>query len=549
MILKKLLLVFLMAIFSLTLFGTEYAVRITKDGEDVPEEFWITREEIEQAFGATVANASSQGITLDPYFDSYYIPSEIGLKTMIIPYIVDQKLIDFYAEENNLLPSDEEVEAETDTMMEMYTSNPGLIEQIETIYGSLETFKDEMRSYVYAALKAELVQNSVAPLTEEALAVYFEEFRTEIKNQYETIRARHILVTDESTATELMSRIESGEITFGEAALHYSIDSGTAANGGELGSLQRGQTVPEFEEAILTAPIGKLYGPVKSEFGFHLIIVEERTEINSLADMVSSRRYNDFVSGYQNDSYNRWLERYISENNFDYVILDGELLFYKEYAEAIGTEETANEFFVEVAAKVFGEGDSSAQVSPVEYAVYIELSQMLGYTESIDYEVAVRSLFEIGEKRGMIVQMMYELDSNVPEVAAAYYNSWLEELEMTFMNQQLLQQQLSNYGQSFVDYVFSTIDEIESGLEATLEREMSQEVRADILYVLIRNNSLSLDLDYSPDWIEEKLSKRLTYMEALMEVDPSEEAQLEIDSIISELEYLAAERDSQSATD
>jgi hypothetical protein len=346
-----------------------------------------------------------------------------------------------------------------------------------------------------------------------------------------------------------MSRIESGEITFGEAALHYSIDSGTAANGGELGSLQRGQTVPEFEEAILTAPIGKLYGPVKSEFGFHLIIVEERTEINSLADMVNSPRYNDFVSGYQNDSYNRWLERYISENNFDYVILDGELLFYKEYAEAIGTEETANEFFVEVAAKVFGEGNSSTQVSPLEYAVYIELSQMLGYTESSDYEAAVRSLFNIGEKRGMIVQMMYELDSNVPEVAAAYYNSWLEELEMTFMNQQLLQQQLSNYGQSFVDYVFNTIDEIESGLEATLEREMSQEVRADILYILIRNNSLSLDLDYSPDWIEEKLSKRLTYMEALMEVDPSEEAQLEIDSIISELEYLAAERVTQTATD
>ncbi|HNS35321.1 MAG TPA: peptidylprolyl isomerase, partial [Mesotoga sp.] len=71
----------------------------------------------------------------------------------------------------------------------------------------------------------------------------------------------------------------------------------------------------------------------------------------------------------------------------------------------------------------------------------------------------------------------------------------------------------------------------------------------DILYILIRNNSLSLDLDYSPDWIEEKLSKRLTYMEALMEVDPSEEVQLEIDSIISELEYLAAERDSQSATE
>ncbi len=146
--------------------------------------------------------------------------------------------------------------------MEMYTSNPGLIEQIELSTARLRPSKMKW-SYVYSCPQSRTLQNRFAPLTEN-LAVYFEEFRTEIKNQYETIRARHIIVTDESTATELMSRIESGEITFGEAALHYSIDSGTAANGGELGSLQRGQTVPEFEEAILTAPIGKLYGPEKA---------------------------------------------------------------------------------------------------------------------------------------------------------------------------------------------------------------------------------------------------------------------------------------------
>ena len=548
MILKKFLLILLAAFFSLTLIGAEYAVRITKGGEAVSNEFWITREEIEQAFSATVANAASQGIILDPYFDSYFTPSELGLKTMIIPYIVDEKLIDYFAWERNLIPSEEEIDAETDSMMEMYTSSPDMVEQIEAIYGSMEAFRSEIRSYVSDALKAELVQESVAPLNDDALAAYFEEFKTEIKNQFETIRARHILVTEEATATELMERINSGEITFAEAALQFSIDSSTAANGGELGSIVRGQTVPEFEEAILAAPIGELYGPVQSEFGYHLIIVEERTEINSLEDVVNSASYNDFVSGYQNDTYSRWIESYIEENEFDYEILDNELLFYNEYAKAKATEETANEFFVEIAAEIFGE-ESSSEASVMEYAAFIELSEMLGFTDSPDYETAIRNLFEAGEKRGMIVQKMYDLDSENPEVAAAYYNALLEELESTFMNQDLLQQQLSSYGQSFVDYVFNTIEEIESGLTSVLEKEISDGLRADVLYILIRNNSLSLELDYSPDWRKEKLNQRLGYLEALTQVEPSEAAQAEIDSVISELEQIEAEEETPAATE
>ncbi|WP_259459833.1 peptidylprolyl isomerase [Mesotoga sp. H07pep.5.4] len=548
MILKKFLLILLAAFFSLTLIGAEYAVRITKGGEAVSKEFWITREEIEQAFNATVANAASQGIILDPYFDSYFTPSELGLKTMIIPYIVDEKLIDYFAWESNLIPSEEEIDAETDSMMEMYTSSPDMVEQIEAIYGSMDAFRSEIRNYVSDALKAELVQESVAPLNDDALAAYFEEFKTEIKNQFETIRARHILVTEEATATGLMDRINSGEITFAEAALQFSIDSSTAANGGELGSIVRGQTVPEFEEAILAAPIGELYGPVQSEFGYHLIIVEERNEINSLEDVVNSASYNDFVSGYQNDTYNRWIESYIEENKFDYEILDNELLFYNEYAKAKATEETANEFFVEIASGIFGDGTSS-EASLMEYAAFIELSEMLGFTDSPDYETAIRNLFEAGEKRGMIVQKMYDLDSENPEVAAAYYNALLEELENTFMNQDLLQQQLSSYGQSFVDYVFNTIGEIESGLTSVLEKEISDGLRADVLYILIRNNSLSLELDYSPDWRKEKLNQRLGYLEALIQVEPSEAAQTEIESIISELEQIEAEAETPAATE
>jgi len=536
--LKKAILIVFLAIFSFTLFASDYAAKLTRAGEVLSQDFWVSTEELQQALDATIANARSQGVELDPYFDNMYLPSKVALKLMLVSYIVDEKIVDIYALENSLLPDESEVESETDAMLSQYTSSPEIVTQIEAIYGSIDNFRKEIRNYVYQSLKAGVVQDNIAPLNDEALTAYFEQNKENLKNSYEYIRARHILLSDEATATSLKNKINAGEITFAEAALQFSIDSGTATNGGQLGAIQRGQTVAEFEEAILTAPIGELYGPVKSQFGYHLIIVEERKSIESLNDIVSDpQNYNDFVSAYQNDTYYAWIEKYIADNAFGYEILDPELLLYDDYTKVMNDESGATAMVVELAAKLFGPS-ATGNPLPVEYAIFIQLSDSLGLTENPNYKLAIEKLYEIGEKRGMIMELIFQLKGDDPAVATDYYNGWLIELENIFADPQLLQMQLSQYGQSFVQYVFNTIDQIDASLGQLLAGEMKAETRKAALDVLLRNNDLSLDLNYDPAWQKEKLAARLVYLKDYFVLEPSSDIQYEIDSITSQLETL-----------
>lgn len=102
----------------------------------------------------------------------------------------------------------------------------------------------------------------------------------------ERIRARHILLREDERsgaaatgtkyplAQELLARLRSGA-QLAELARQYS-DDASAPRGGELGWFGRGQMVPEFEQAAFGAPLGQPVGPVRSVFGWHLILVEER---------------------------------------------------------------------------------------------------------------------------------------------------------------------------------------------------------------------------------------------------------------------------------
>lgn len=89
--------------------------------------------------------------------------------------------------------------------------------------------------------------------------------------------ARHILVAEEAEAEAVVERLESGE-DFAEVAAEVSTDTGSAASGGALGCLPEGATVPAFDEAAFGAEIGVLTGPVETQFGYHLLVVDERIE-------------------------------------------------------------------------------------------------------------------------------------------------------------------------------------------------------------------------------------------------------------------------------
>jgi parvulin-like peptidyl-prolyl isomerase len=111
------------------------------------------------------------------------------------------------------------------------------------------------------------------------------------KNEYERVKARHILIRFKGSAvppgkkelTEeealektkaLRARIVAGE-DFATIAKAESDDTGSGANGGDLDFFGHGQMVPPFDQAAFAAPIGQITEPVKSQFGYHLILVEK----------------------------------------------------------------------------------------------------------------------------------------------------------------------------------------------------------------------------------------------------------------------------------
>jgi peptidyl-prolyl cis-trans isomerase C len=88
--------------------------------------------------------------------------------------------------------------------------------------------------------------------------------------------ARHILVASEEACNSLKTQIEGGA-DFAAVAKEHSLCP-SKRDGGALGTFSPGQMVREFDEVVFTGEIGKVLGPVKTQFGYHLIEITSRTE-------------------------------------------------------------------------------------------------------------------------------------------------------------------------------------------------------------------------------------------------------------------------------
>jgi len=86
--------------------------------------------------------------------------------------------------------------------------------------------------------------------------------------------ARHILVSTEEESLDLTGRIEAGEDFADIARAHSSCPS--KAQGGDLGQFGPGMMVKEFDEVVFSADVNTLQGPVKTQFGYHLLEVTSR---------------------------------------------------------------------------------------------------------------------------------------------------------------------------------------------------------------------------------------------------------------------------------
>lgn len=138
-----------------------------------------------------------------------------------------------------------------------------------------EEFKKTLEEATHGLLQRYAIQKLLQDVTatDEELHSYFERNKSKFISS-DQLRARHILVEQEAEAKKIKGEIEKG-LDFSEAAQKYS-SCPSKEKGGDLGFFEKGRMVPEFEEVAFALEVGELSDLVKTSFGYHLIMVDEK---------------------------------------------------------------------------------------------------------------------------------------------------------------------------------------------------------------------------------------------------------------------------------
>jgi peptidyl-prolyl cis-trans isomerase C len=143
--------------------------------------------------------------------------------------------------------------------------------------GSGAAFDERMQYWRRRALREYYFEAELKNSVSEAEAKKFYDQQVSSAKAQEEVRARHILVETEAQAKELQDRLGKGE-DFVALAKTHSKDPGSKDDGGDLGYFGKGQMVPVFEETAFALKAGQVSSPVKSQFGWHIVKVEDRRQ-------------------------------------------------------------------------------------------------------------------------------------------------------------------------------------------------------------------------------------------------------------------------------
>ncbi len=146
-----------------------------------------------------------------------------------------------------------------------------------------QSFKDQLAAVKEQLLMEYAISKCVenVRVTEDEVKAFYEAHKAELDGG-ETVNASHILVDSEEKANEILAAINAGEVTFEDAARAHSTCP-SSAEGGNLGDFGRGQMVPEFDKACFEMEIGEVRGPVKTQFGYHIIRLNAKNAAEPIA--------------------------------------------------------------------------------------------------------------------------------------------------------------------------------------------------------------------------------------------------------------------------
>ena len=256
----------------------------------------------DEAWGAWLASAATT-------------PSDI--RTDVIEMFISEDLVKQAAKEKNIEVTDEEVDEQISQMRANYSDDEAWQAALEQVGMTEDEYRQRVRDAITESkLQEKVIEENGAELTDEevleqaaAYAPYFDGAR----------KSSHILFNSDSKeqAQQVLDQINNGEITFEDAVSQYSEDSGSAADGGNVGWDMLNSFVTEYTEALAKLDEGQTSDLVESEFGYHIIrctevfkAPEEVTSLDQLPSELVEYIRSMLSSTAESTAYSKWLDEY-----------------------------------------------------------------------------------------------------------------------------------------------------------------------------------------------------------------------------------------------
>ncbi len=171
---------------------------------------------------------------------------------------------------------------------------------------SLEAWRRELEEGLLMEKVVRVAAYSGISVSDEEIAEYYQQHHDDFDRPAQA-RVRQIVVGSEEEGKRALEELRKGE-EFAALARSLSL-SPDGEEGGDLGFIGRGEMPPEFDEAAFSLPIGELSGLVKSEYGYHILLVEERREALRLSLDAAREQVRALVRDTKEDlAYQQWLQ-------------------------------------------------------------------------------------------------------------------------------------------------------------------------------------------------------------------------------------------------
>ncbi|SHE36749.1 PPIC-type PPIASE domain-containing protein [Marinitoga hydrogenitolerans DSM 16785] len=323
---KKVVLVLLLIMVSILSFSDVIGY-LTKEGK-VLQDYSLDDKMFEIEYLNRINSLQQSGQQYDKMKEPYY-------RLSTIKELLNYKILEYYAKENGYVIDENKINQQVEDLASQYLSNPQTKDQIINYFGSEEKLKDYLRNALSSSEYYKYIDSTIGKVSEKELNEYIKNNFEDIKLRNEKILTKHILVTDESTANKILSEIKSGEISFEDAAKKYSIDKQSAVDGGSINWVAKNQVVPEYFEAAFNANVGDIVGPVKTDYGYHIIKVEGKKVYNTVDDVESDKVLLENIKAeVKNSKLYEWYTDY--SKDFSYA-LKYEPLIYEDRIEKAKT--------------------------------------------------------------------------------------------------------------------------------------------------------------------------------------------------------------------